>query len=318
MSELKIAVLFPGQGSQYVGMGREFLERDPKAREFMERAESASGFPLRKLCLEGPLEDLTRAVHLQPALTVIDLICWQALAQAGIRPSFFAGHSLGEYSALCGAGVLTPEDTLALVTERGKLMEREGRKNPGGMLAVIGLTIEEVEEMLNSLAGPGIVTIANHNSKQQVVISGGHEALARAAEAASRKGGRTIALKVSVANHSPLVKDAVPDFERFMARIDFKSPDVPLLFNATAGPENDPAIIREIMASQIASRVRWYEIITKLMAEGVRVFIEAGPKTVLTGLLKKIVPKEYECRRLQVGSPATLTQALAALDSKDL
>jgi len=314
-NDMKTAILFPGQGSQFVGMGKEFLESDPAAAELMAMAESVSGFPIRRLCTEGPLEELTRAVHLQPALTVINLICWQGLRRAGIGADFFAGHSLGEYSALCGAGVLNPEDTLALVTERGRLMEREGRKNPGGMLAVLGLIYNEVEEIIAGLSEEGVITAANHNAEKQVVISGEHAVLKKAAALVSQQGGRAIPLNVSVANHSPLVADAVPDFEQFMNRIDFKPPTTPILFNVTADHEDDTGNIRRIMATQIASRVRWFEIIQKLMAADVRVFIEVGPKTVLSGLLRKIVPKDYTYQRFQVDSPEKVQRVVEALNA---
>lgn len=306
----KTAILFPGQGSQFVGMGRDFIDGDPEAGRLMDMAESVCGFPLRKLCMEGPLEELTRAVHLQPAITVTNLICWQAVRKAGIRPDFFAGHSLGEYSALCAAGVLTPEDTLALVTERGRLMEREGSKNPGGMQAILGLTLEEVTTLLEGLSGKGSVTVANHNSEKQVVVSGDFEALKEAAAAVAEKGGKAIPLQVSVANHSPLVADAVPDFRKAMAGVKFNSPATPLLFNVTAAEEQDSDVIRDIMARQIASRVRWLDIINILIARDVRVFIEVGPKNVLTGLLRKILPREYECQRVQIDNPGTLSDFL--------
>lgn len=306
----KVAVLFPGQGSQFLGMGREFLEADPDAQALMDIAEKNSGFPLRKLCLDGPMEDLTRTVHLQPALTVINLICWQAVADAGIKPSFVAGHSLGEYGALCAAGVLSAEDALTLVTERGRLMEREAAKHPGSMRAVLGLTIDTVQDILEGLSGNGVVTAANHNSEKQVVISGEVEALDAAAAAVAEQGGKVIPLKVSGAWHSDLVKDAVPDFEKVMAKATFNSPKIPLLFNVTAKEENDPAVIRDIMARQIASTVRWFDIINTLMSNDVRVFIEVGPKTVLSGLLKKIVPQDYEYSSFQIDKPDSLAACL--------
>jgi [acyl-carrier-protein] S-malonyltransferase len=314
-NNMKTAILFPGQGSQFIGMGKEFLDSDPAAAELMAMAESVSGFPLLRLCIEGPLEELTRAVHLQPALTVINLICWQALSQAGIGADFFAGHSLGEYSALCGAGILSPEDTMALVTERGRLMEREGRKNPGGMLAVIGLVYDEVEELIAGLGNEGVVTAANHNAEKQGLISGEHAVLEKAAALVSEQGGRAIPLNVSAANHSPLVADAVPDFEQFMDRIDFRTPATPVLFNVTADQEGDIGNIRRVMANQIASRVRWFEIVRNLMAAEVRVFIEVGPKTVLSGLLRNIVPKGYEYRRFQVDSPEKVQKVVETLNA---
>ena len=311
MSEAKkIAVLFPGQGSQFLGMGQEFLDADPDAQSLMDIAEKSSGFPLRKLCLEGPMEELTRTVHLQPAMTVINLICWQAVAKAGIKPAYVAGHSLGEYGALCAAGVLSAEDTLALVTERGRLMEREGAKHPGGMRAVLGLTFADVQDILEGLSGNGVVTAANHNSEKQVVISGEAEALDAAAAVVAEQGGKVIPLKVSGAWHSDLVKDVVPDFETVMAGTSFTPPQIPLLFNVTAKEENDPAAIRAIMARQIASTVRWFDIINSLMANEVRIFIEVGPKTVLSGLLKKIVPQDYEYSSFQIDKPAALTACL--------
>ncbi len=315
MANSKIAVLFPGQGSQFLGMGKEFLDSDPEARDLMALAEKVSGFPVGALCAAGPMEELTRTAHLQPALTVLNLICWQAVARTGLKPAFFAGHSLGEYAALCAAGVLSASETLALVTERGRLMEREGDKNPGGMQAVVKLPIETVRELVAKAQEKGKLAIANHNSAEQIVISGEAAALEAAAGLVKEKGGKAIPLKVSGAWHSELIKGAVPDFEAAMARVDFKKPHTPILFNVTAAAEEDPAAIRGIMAAQIASSVRWYEIVQKLMAAEVRVFVEVGPKNVLTGLLKKIIPADYEHRSFQVENPeglALLGDALAS------
>jgi len=313
MRKRSIAVLFPGQGSQFVGMGREFLDADPEAAKLMERAESISSAPLRKLCLDGPMEELTRAIYLQPALTAVNLICWQAVKKAGIQADYFAGHSLGEYSALSGAGILTFADTMKLVSERGRLSEREGRKNPGGMQAILGLTLEEVEEILAAFPEEDMVTVANYNTETQVVISGYHETLVKVDEIVSEKGGKAITLNVSVANHSPLVAGAIPDFEKIMAQTPFSSPQKPILFNVTAAEETEPDAIRVIMSRQIASRVRWFEIITGLAARGVNTFIEVGPKKVLTGLTKKIVPKSSGCSLFQIDSPETLGKCLDAM-----
>ena len=180
----KTAIIFPGQGSQYIGMGQALVEQDPDAASLMDLAEQISSFPIRRLCFEGPMDDLTRVLYLQPALTAVNLLCWQQFCKRlpGFTPSFFAGHSLGEYSALHGAGVLSLEDTLGLVTKRGELMEREGSAHPGGMRAVIGLTLAEIEDLLAGAAGEGVVVVANHNTATQIVLSGDKAGLDRAAE----------------------------------------------------------------------------------------------------------------------------------------
>ncbi|MGE4559787.1 MAG: ACP S-malonyltransferase [Desulfobulbus sp.] len=311
----KTAILFPGQGSQFIGMGQQFIEQDQEAAVLMDLAEKICGFPLRKLCFEGPLEDLTRVLYLQPALTVINLICFQQLLKLvpGLAPAFFAGHSLGEYSALYGAGVLSLEDTLALVTKRGELMEREGAANPGGMRAIVGLDIDGVEDILSAYAGPGVAVVANHNTAAQIVLSGDEAGLNEVGALCAAKGAKVIPLKVSVANHSPLVAGAVDDFAAFMDGITFHAPKVPVLFNVTGAREQDPATIKGIMARQIASRVRWLPIIEQMVAEGVEVFVELGPKNVLIGMMRKILPKGAGITCLQADSPEGLVKVAEVL-----
>lgn len=309
----KTAILFPGQGSQYIGMGQALIEADPEAAALLDMAEEISGFPLKKLCLEGPMEDLTRVLHLQPALTAVNLICRQQLKKAlpDLVPAYAGGHSLGEYSALQAAGVLSAEDTMRLVTKRGEFMEREGAANPGGMLAVLGLTIEAIDNLLNSYTGPGVVVVANHNAEQQIIISGDQEGLDGFSEMCRENGAKKIvALKVSVANHSPLVAGAVEDFSDCMAAVQFNTPQIPVLFNVTASQESDPAIIREIMARQIASRVRWYESMNRMIEDGVEVFLELGPKTVLTGMMRKILPRKSPVTCIQADTPELLEKAV--------
>jgi [acyl-carrier-protein] S-malonyltransferase len=311
----KTAIIFPGQGSQYLGMGKEFVEADPKAAELLTMAEEVSGFPLKQLCFNGPMPDLTRVLHLQPALTAVNLICLQQLHKAvpDLMPAYVGGHSLGEYSALHAAGVLSASDTMALVTKRGEFMEREGAANPGGMRAVLGLTIEEVDSLMADYTGAGTVVVANHNTVQQVIISGDQDGLDGLSELCREQGAKVIPLKVSVANHSPLVAGAVEDFAAFMETITFNAPRIPLLFNATAALETDPAAIRSIMARQIASRVRWYESINIMVENGVELFIEIGPKNVLTGMMKKILPRKSPISCLQADSPESLEKAVAAI-----
>jgi len=313
---MKVAVLFPGQGSQYVGMAEEFIEQDSECAALMGLAEAVCELPLTTLCKEGPVEELTRSVNVQPAITVTNMICWQALTKAlpeGFQVSYFAGHSLGEYSALYAAGVIGAEETLRLVAKRGLLMDREGRSNPGGMRAVLGLTIDEVERCIGSYQGSGCVTVANHNTPQQIVISGTEDGLDFVQPVLEEAGAKVIALNVSCANHSPLVANAVPDFTEFMSGINFNSPDTPVIFNVSADVETETSQIKEMMSFQIASRVRWCEIIEKMLAEGIDTFIEVGPKTVLKSMMRKIVPKGTKVTSLQVDSPETLAKCLDKL-----
>lgn len=309
----KVAVLFPGQGSQFVGMGREFADSDPEAMTIFDLADRVCGVGIKQLCFSGPMEELTVASNLQPALTAMNLVCWQAVRKAGVAVDFVAGHSLGEYAALHAAGVLGLEDTLRLVAQRGRLMGEAGARRPGGMVAVLGLTLPQVQEILAELAAPDGISIGNHNSEQQVVLSGETELLTRATDMALARGGKAVALNVSVANHSPLMGAAVPAFEQAFAAISLERPRIPLFFNVTAQTEDDPEAIRGIMARQIVSMVRWQEIIAHLLAAQVRTFIEVGPKKVLSGLMKRMLPKGEGYRCHQVESPETLALCLAEM-----
>jgi len=313
---MKIAVLFPGQGSQFLGMAQEFVDSKKECAGLMQMAENTCDLNLQELCGQGPMEELTRATNLQPAITIANLICWQAfMDETGgeIEVSSFAGHSLGEYSALYAAGVINAEDAMKLVSKRGALMEREGVKNPGGMRAVLGLDINAVEKIIADYSGDGVVATANHNTPQQVVISGSFTGLDGVTDVAEEQGAKVIPLNVSVANHSPLVADAVPDFTEFMVNTDFNIPQIPVYFNVTADTETDPKKMKGLMASQIASKVRWYEIITAMVNDGVDTFIEVGPKSVLKGMMRKIIPKGTKVTSLQFDSPDSLEKCLQKL-----
>ncbi len=313
---MKIAVLFPGQGSQFIGMGKEFIETRPACAEVAAIAESVCDFPLQSLVQQGPMEELIQVSVLMPAITMTNLVCLRALKESlpeGVQVAGYAGHSLGEYSALCAADVLSVEDSIRLVERRGFFMQREGEKNPGGMRAILGLDIATVEKEVNDYNGAGVVTVANYNTPEQIIISGDIIGLDGVTEALQAKGGKVIALNVSVANHSPLVADAVPDFSAYMETITFRPPQAPVYFNVSAGVENDPVIIKKMMARQIASRVRWYEIICRMLADGIDTFIEVGPKTVLKGMMRKIVPKTTAVASLQFDSPDTLQNCLEKL-----
>jgi [acyl-carrier-protein] S-malonyltransferase len=288
----QMAFLFPGQGSQYVGMGQDLFAADPGARELFKLAEQTTGLPLEKLCFTGPMEELTLTVNLQPAVTVVNLCLCRVLDQAGVKPAAVCGHSLGEYSALFAAGVLNAEDTMAAVAQRGRLMHREAEKYPGAMVAVIGLTPEKLKGLVHPLTKEGPIALANFNTPEQTVISGTPEMVARAGNLAKAEGARVVPLKVSGAWHSPLMMGANADFARFMDTLNFQAPSRPIYLNATAAPETDPARLRAAMGRQLTSPVRWADLILNLKAAGVDTWVEVGPKNVLKGLVRKILPQE--------------------------
>jgi [acyl-carrier-protein] S-malonyltransferase len=312
---MTIAILFPGQGSQFLGMGQECMDASVECREIMEITEEVCNTPMARLCKEGPMEELTKAEYLQPAITAVNMMCWSMLNEHVDLDKIqcFAGHSLGEYSALHGAGIVSLEDTIRLVAKRGALMGREGEKNPGGMRAVLGLTVDRVEQHIAACDNAENVTAANHNTVEQVVISGDIAGLDQVSGAIEKEGGKVIPLNVAIANHSPLVAGAVAEFSDFMAPMEFAPPEKKVVFNVTAQEENDVAAIKDIMARQIISRVRWYESISSMINSGVDTFIEVGPKTVLKGLMRKIVPKGVAITSLQFDSPGGLQKCLAKI-----
>lgn len=309
----RIAFLFPGQGSQVVGMGKDLAENSQRAREVFDKVDHICSKPISRLCFEGPMAELTLTHNLQPAITAVSLALLALLEEEGVRPHISAGHSLGEYSALVASGVIGEEDALGLVHKRGVLMQREAELNPGGMVAVIGLKIMEVEEIILSASERGIISVANHNSEQQIVLTGAKEALLSASKMVKERGGKAIPLKVSGAWHSELMRGAVEEFRRFMDDIEFSPPKAMVLFNATASTEKNPEAIKDLMALQLISRVRWYEIMKNMLTDGVEVFAEVGPKNVLAGLLKKTVPKGDGIRIYNVDSLSSLKEFVASI-----
>jgi [acyl-carrier-protein] S-malonyltransferase len=306
----KTAFLFPGQGSQAVGMGLDFYQEYDDVRELFDMAEEISKINISKLSFKGPIEDLTQTVNLQPAVTAVNLACLAAIEKEGVRPNICAGHSLGEYSAMSAAGIVSRGDTLKMVFKRGELMHREATKNEGAMHAIIGLSIDEVAEIVDQVKKEGVVAIANHNAQKQVVITGSPDPVEKASSMAAAHGAKAKPLRVSGAWHSDLIKGAYDEFKDFIESIHFDTPQRPLVFNVTADFEKEPGNIRSIMARQLCSPVKWYDSMCKLMEEHVEIFAEVGPGKVLAGLLKKILPKDYPCRIFNINNMKSLEQFL--------
>jgi [acyl-carrier-protein] S-malonyltransferase len=293
-------------------MGADLFEADPAAKELFDLAEKVTGLPLKRLCFEGPMEELTETVNLQPAVTVVNLCLLQALVKSGVTPAAVCGHSLGEYSALFAAGVLAAGDTLKAVRERGRLMQREAERHPGTMAAVIGLAPDRLEDILMPVLAEGPLALANFNTLEQTVISGTKELVTRAGDVAKAAGARVVPLKVSGAWHSPLMADASGDFTAFLAILTFQAPRLPIYLNATAAPEANPERLRQAMSRQLTSPVRWAELILNLKKSGVDTWVEVGPKNVLKGLVRKILPDEPAERFFNVENRASLESFLTA------
>lgn len=289
----KIAFLFPGQGAQSVGMGRDVYDQFDAAREVFDMAEEAARMNLSRLCFKGPMEELTQTVNLQPAVTAVNLSLLAVIEKNGLAPQITAGHSLGEYSALSACKCLSREDTIRAVVKRGQLMHRESTKYEGAMTAIVGLPIDAVEQVVDTYLDKGVVEVANHNAELQTVITGAPEWVTAAAEDASAQGARALPLKVSGAWHSSLMKGAESEFGEFLDHIDFSEAMCPVINNVTADLTIDPLLIRSAMARQLCNRVKWFESMLRMIDQQVEIFAEIGPGRVLAGLLKKTLPKSY-------------------------
>lgn len=290
---MQFALVFPGQGSQYVGMGQALADASPIAMTVFREADEALDEPLSRLAFDGPPETLDLTVNAQPALLATSIAYLRGLEErAGARldPAFYAGHSMGQYSAMVAASVLSLEDGLRLVRERGRLMQASAED--GAMAAVIGLADDRLGDLESAGRGLGVFTIANRNSPGQLVVSGERAAVEGAAEKARELGARrAIVLPVSVAAHSPLMSNAAEGMKRALADVDFRDPAAPLLANADARLLTTGEECRAELVEHLTRGVDWIAAVERMSSAGVTQFIEVGPGKVLTGLIKRIVPE---------------------------
>ncbi|MDQ7032527.1 MAG: ACP S-malonyltransferase [Desulfonauticus sp.] len=304
MTNFEGALLFPGQGSQEKGMGRDLAEYWPEAMELWKLGEKISGLPLREIYWDGGAEDQAQTRYLQPAMTVCNLCFWGYLKNQ-LKPQAVAGHSLGEYSALVAAKVISLADALKLVSIRGELMQEAGNFAPGAMVAVLKISYKDLEKIVSDLAQQGIILIANYNTPLQYVVSGENHLIdALLTKIKEIKKARAIKLPVSGAFHSPLMKEAALELAKEIEKIDFSSPEIPIYLNTTGNKELNGDTIKEILKKQMTSSVKWIQLIESMYDHDIKNYLEIGPKNVLSKMTAQILhDKEevtiYKCSNLK-------------------
>jgi [acyl-carrier-protein] S-malonyltransferase len=311
----KIAMIFPGQASQYPGMGKDLAEKFPAARAVFDEADKVLGFPISKMCFEGSEEELKQTANTQPAILTVSVAAYRVLTGKdggqAIHPDFVAGHSLGEYSALVAAGALSFADALRLVRQRGTFMQEAVPAGEGAMAAIMGLSSKQVTEICRRAADGQVVSPANLNSAEQTVISGHAAAVKRAVELASQDGAkRAVVLTVSAPFHCELMQPARTKMEATLAATEFHDLKIPIITNTDAEITSSGSEARAALVRQITLPVRWEDSIRELVAQGVNAFVEVGPGRVLCGLLRQI---DRSVHSLNVEDEATLRSAQAKI-----
>ena len=300
----QLAIIFPGQGSQAPGMGKELFENFPIARQVFEEADDALGFAISRLCFDGPAEELQLTENTQPAILTVSVAAFRAMTEAGITaPAFVAGHSLGEYSALVAAGVLSLSDAVRTVRARGRYMQEAVPVGTGAMAAVIGGELSEIQRVCEQVREDQVCSVANMNSPNQVVIAGNTEAVDRAIESLKGVAKRVIKLNVSAPFHCALMKPAQNRLSTDLEALTFNEPSMPIVTNVDARATNAPNDLRDALVRQVSAPVRWSESMQLLVQQGVGTFVEAGPGKVLTGLMRQI---NRDVKTLNVEDAASL------------